>query len=200
MPHFFKSRSSLRALNLRPYRPFISGRLRRERKFHAPTAPERAQAKPDARSIRLAQLPRCGRFAPSGPAKKNIGDRHSRHQDRSGQHRQPAFPKSRTAGSRCSKIDTALPNGDLVVRVEHGPDRFTLIQGGYNNLITQIGIVEMQQRFKIAVPIGEDRHSFIQPGIDHDDLGIRYGAAAIIVNRSVNRKTVVDLMCRKGRG
>lgn len=102
-------------------------------------------------------------------------------------------------GSRRSKIHTGFPNGDLVVRIELGLDRFSSINGRYDNLIAQIGIVEMQQRFIIAVTIGEGRHAFIQSRIHHDDLGIRYGMSLIIANRTVYRKAVIVLMGRLGR-
>ena len=100
--------------------------------------------------------------------------------------------------SRRSKIDTGFPNGDLVVRIELGPDRLPSIEGRYDDLVAQISTVEMQQRFIIAVVIGEGGHSFIQSRIHHDDLGIRYGMTLIIVNRTVYRKAVIGLMRCKG--
>jgi hypothetical protein len=57
----------------------------------------------------------------------------------------------------------------------------------------------MQQRFIIAVTIGEGGHSFIQSRIHHNDLGIRYGMALIIVNRTVYRKAVIGFMGREGQ-
>jgi len=114
-----------------------------------------------------------------------------------GQHRDTEPSRAQTTRSGGSKIHTGFPNGDLVVRIELGPDRFSSIEGGYDDLIAQIRAVEMQQRFIIAVTIGEGGHSFIQPRIHHDDLGIRYGMALIIANRTVYRKAVIGLMRRK---
>jgi len=133
------------------------------------------------------------------PTKINENDTRTHRQGHSGQHRGSEPPGCRMVGSRRSKIHTGFPNGDLVVRIELRPDRFPSIEGRYDDLIAQIGIVEMQQRFIIAVTIGEGRHSFIQSRIHHDDLGIRYGMALFIVNRPINRKAVVGLMRRVGR-